>query len=180
MLRELTQRRAEDAARQRARRLTEVLAWLTALAVVTLAFGVTTHFWGGLRDETGHETLRWAFFAIAFCLAALLVVLAYRPWERWSAGRTPEEAGSSRLRRAVGRRILRRVQTRIRVAWGAFPRRASRRYAAAASSGGPHIPWPPLFTNSNSRLAADPLSAGSPCQGGTGRFLAPSGESAPV
>jgi len=77
-LRELTQRRATQAAAERDRRMSRWLGWLTAFTVVTATFAVVAYLYGSTPYAEGHETFRTLALIAAALALVIVVVGAYR------------------------------------------------------------------------------------------------------
>jgi hypothetical protein len=76
-LQRLTQRRVDQAAAQRARRISEILGGLTALTVLTVAIALIGYFVGTKSDTLGHAWLRILVVLGSFAVALSLYWLAY-------------------------------------------------------------------------------------------------------
>jgi hypothetical protein len=78
VLQRLTQRRADEAAARRARGISESLAFLSALTVVTVAIGVVGYLLGARNYVQGHDELRTVVIVVAALVAVALAGFAYR------------------------------------------------------------------------------------------------------
>lgn len=96
-LQRIAERRAEQAAANRARRTSNVLSGLTALTIVTVTIAVMTNFIGTRADAIGHGWLRIVIVMAAFVLALVLYREAQREIGRtWRGVGRRRRAGVSR------------------------------------------------------------------------------------
>lgn len=77
VLQRLTQRRADQAAADRSRRISDRLGWLAALTVLTVAIAVIGYFYGARPYVEGHDWVRVAAFVIAAAAAVALIWIAF-------------------------------------------------------------------------------------------------------
>ena len=90
-LRQIAERRVQQAAATRARRTSNILSGLTALTVVTVAIALMTNFIGTPSDAIGHVELRVAIVSAAFVVAVFLYREAQREIAR-KRQRTPADS----------------------------------------------------------------------------------------
>jgi len=100
-LKQIAERRVQQAAAAQARRTSAILSGLTALTVITVTVAVTTNFLGGRSDPVGHIELRVLFVASA----VLASIGWYRAAHRERAQVRIEVAGGT----SAIARLLRRM-----------------------------------------------------------------------